>query len=261
MSQAGIIEGFLVVSDLHVGALDQAQDEWADRLNHLASYAYHHQLHLVIAGDLFDWWMDYPSSRPTPYFPFLRKWNQWIDKGLQVTLVPGNHDYWIDETKTLAGIRIKRDSLTLETSFGSIFVFHGDGFDQPARKLKKPWLHRVLQHPWFVSLYQTILSPKAGWKLMAKFSSWKRSPQTSTDRLDSWITTSLPSMDVILAVCGHDHEHRVSKVGEKWYVNLGLFVKDQVALQYKNQTLSLVSVETSIQTAWPHKEIFFSKTL
>lgn len=265
MSKASITEtithdGFLVVSDLHVGAIDQAQDHWPARLESLASYAFHHQLHLVIAGDLFDWWMDYPNARPTSYFPFLEQWRSFTEKGLQITLIPGNHDYWIDDSKTLAGIDIKRESLTLETPFGSIFVFHGDGFDHPTKNLPKPWLHQWLQHPWFVSFYQAILPPKMGWKLMASFSSWKRSPDTSIDRLNQWAQTNIPTMDAIIAVCGHDHEQRITKVGEKWYVNLGLFLEDQVALQYKNQTLSLVRIETSTQTSWPNLKIFHTET-
>lgn len=67
-------------------------------------------------------------------------------------------------------------------------------------------------------------------------------------------------MDAIIAVCGHDHEQRITKVGEKWYVNLGLFLEDQVALQYKNQTLSLVRIETSTQTSWPNLKIFHTET-
>lgn len=253
-------DGFLIVSDLHVGAIDQAQDHWPEKLESLASYALHHQLHLIIAGDLFDWWMDYPQARPISYYSFLKQWQHFVEKGLQITLIPGNHDYWIDDSKTLAGIEIIRESLTLKTPFGSIFVFHGDGFDDLTKDLPKPWLHRWLQHPWFISFYQAIFPPKMGWKLMAHFSSWKRSPDTETDRLDHWAKTYLHSMDAIIAVSGHDHEHRISKVGEKWYVNLGSFLKDQVAFQYKNSTLSLVKVEPSAQLTWPNIKTFHTET-
>ncbi|MDR9388562.1 MAG: metallophosphoesterase family protein [Balneolaceae bacterium] len=251
-------EGFLVVSDLHVGAIDQAQDHWAARLESLASYAFHHRLHLIIAGDLFDWWMDYPTARPISHYPFLKQWQVYIEKGLQITLIPGNHDYWIDDSKTLAGIEIKRELLVLETSIGSVLIFHGDGFDQPAKNLPKPMLHRWLQHPWFIATYQALLPPRVGWKVMAYFSSWKRSPNTSTQRLDLWAQNTLPSLDATIAVCGHDHEHRVSKVDEKWYVNLGLFVKDQVAFQYKNKTLSLVRIGSSSHESWSTLKTFNS---
>jgi UDP-2,3-diacylglucosamine hydrolase len=248
-SHDGLQSDFLIVSDLHVGAIDQPNKTVGNTLEEIATYASKHNLHLVIAGDLFDWWMDYPSERPLSHYGFLEHWKDLIHKGLKITLIPGNHDYWIQKP-VLEGMNIERESMTLDTVFGPVFVFHGDGFTDPSMRLKKPLLHHVLQNPWFISLYQTLFPPHIGWKLMARFSAYKRSSKTSKERLDNWAEVMMPTLDAVVAVCGHDHEHRTRKLGEKWYVNLGFFEKDYMALQYKNETLSLVTKQDTRQESW-----------
>lgn len=247
-------DGFLILSDLHVGAIDQPEKELGNKLEEIATYASKHNLHLVIAGDLFDWWMDYPSDRPIYHYSFLKQWKALINNGLEITLIPGNHDYWI-QAPTLEGIKIERESLTLNTVFGPVFVFHGDGFADSTMRLKKPLLHHLLQNSWFITLYQTLFPPHIGWKLMARFSAFKRSSKTSTERLDTWAEVMVPTLDAIIVVCGHDHEHRTRKLGEKWYVNLGLFERDYIAVKYKNETLSLVTMEDPSQELWVDKTL------
>lgn len=84
---------------------------------------------LVLLGDIFDFWFDYPHFRLKGYEEILQTLDAVRDAGTQLHFVGGNHDIWA------AGYLHERygtraDGEAFETAFGSrrVRLEHGDGY-------------------------------------------------------------------------------------------------------------------------------------
>ena len=51
---------------------------------------------IYLLGDVFDFWFEYKKVIPKGFVRFLGKLAQIIDNGIEVHLIVGNHDLWID---------------------------------------------------------------------------------------------------------------------------------------------------------------------
>ena len=84
------------VSDAHLG-VDPADREAArtarlhDFLNSLVGRA----ASLYIVGDLFDFWFEYRTAIPRRHFPTLVALRKLVESGVPVTMMNGNHDFWL----------------------------------------------------------------------------------------------------------------------------------------------------------------------
>ncbi|MCL2260062.1 MAG: UDP-2,3-diacylglucosamine diphosphatase [Fibromonadales bacterium] len=116
------------ISDAHLGvspagSVPQREDHLIAFLKELEGKA----SHLFIVGDLFEFWYEYNFYAPSKYFRLLRALADLKDKGCEVKLVRGNHDFAI-------GCFFKRE-LGIETCSHFIaelhgrrvYVCHGDG--------------------------------------------------------------------------------------------------------------------------------------
>jgi UDP-2,3-diacylglucosamine pyrophosphatase LpxH len=111
--------------------------------------------HLVIAGDLFHYWWDYPAlstKQAALLEPFLRL----EDQGVTLSFVPGNHDFSYPRQLPLKGHSLP----------DSVKVFHGDEAD---RTLGYRMLSTILRGRPF-GMTMKILGSRLGYfslKLMA----------------------------------------------------------------------------------------------
>jgi len=118
----------IIVADSHFHLIpDQAELQRVTRFLELLGLAAKAD-HLVLLGDIFDFWFDYPHFRLKGYDPILQGLDRVRDTGTRIHFIGGNHDIWA------AGFMHQRYgcSPTGETeiiSFGDrrLQFIHGDG--------------------------------------------------------------------------------------------------------------------------------------
>ena len=115
--------------------------------------------HLILVGDIFDYWFEYKYVVPRGYTRVIGKLADMADHGVKIHLFTGNHDIWIsDYLPKEIGCQIYREPTTLNLLGKEFYIAHGDEFIQndPGFKLIQ-WIFRnkVCQklyasiHPWF----------------------------------------------------------------------------------------------------------------
>lgn len=145
-----------VFSDAHLGANDpERESAKRDKLNELLALVKSRGSHLVILGDLFDFWFEYKYAIPKQQLQVIFKLADLVESGVRVDYVSGNHDFWLgDFLETEAGITIHRESLEVERDGKRLFFIHGDGLAPDDWKYRI--LKRVLRNKVCIALYRLL---------------------------------------------------------------------------------------------------------
>ncbi|NCQ35322.1 hypothetical protein GW813_09700 [bacterium] len=138
----------VILADAHFHLRpDAAESRRIERFLELLE-AIHGVDHLILLGDIFDFWFDYPHFRLDGYDEILQGLDGVRASGTTVHFVGGNHDIWA------AGYLHRRfgsepDGMPLDLQLGDLRVRfdHGDG---------------LLSHDWLYQTFRTIVRTRAG---------------------------------------------------------------------------------------------------
>lgn len=243
----------LFLSDVHIGATtDESGRRSEQDLISLIEFATRNRFRICVLGDLFDYWMEYPDTRPEigeDVLHAFREHNRSVSSTLYIT---GNHDNWTSGYFEKIGFRVEPESSVIELDDLSFFLHHGDGLADPEINLPRPLFHRVLRNERFVSLYQSIFPPEAGIDLMRRFSAMSReNSETDPQRLSEWSEAFLKHTDTDVVISGHDHIPRVETFPFGSYINLGTFYEHRTVALYTNGQLRLVTWSADDQQFQP----------
>lgn len=118
--------------------------------------------HLVILGDLFEFWYEYKHYITKHHFPLFRVLADLVDSGTSVYYLKGNHDFALESFfPENLGIQVCRE-LILELQGKRIFLTHGDGL--PASDKGYRFLRRVLDFSLNRKLFR-LIHPDIGMNL------------------------------------------------------------------------------------------------
>ncbi len=217
-----------VASDVHLGAIpDENESAFLGWLEEAAAVA----PHIVLNGDLFDYWFEYRTVIPRGYTRALGLLADVVDSGVRVDLTGGNHDWWggsyLEEE---IGVRFHREPVRLELAGHRTLLAHGDGLGPGDLGYKL--LKSVLRSPPFRWLYRWIHPDVASWIAgRASATHSRQHPPTDDERtrseiLAEWALDRLSrDRDLDLVVLGHTHVPRMdASDGGGWYVNTGDWV-------------------------------------
>jgi len=139
-------------SDLHLG-MQPADDsfrreklfvEWLEEIRSDAR-------ELWLLGDVFDYWFEYKKVVPRGFTRFLGTLASLSDDGVEIHLLPGNHDIWVfDYLTTEIKMQVHRKSLRREWNKHKFYLGHGDGLhpgDLGYKMLQGIFKNRMVQ--WF----------------------------------------------------------------------------------------------------------------
>ena len=116
-------------SDFHLGIPDKESSlarerkiiRWLDEIKHDAA-------HIMLVGDIFDFWYEYRKVIPKGFIRFQGKLAELIDLGIPITFFSGNHDIWMfDYFTEELGIPVYRRSKEVQINELKLLVGHGDG--------------------------------------------------------------------------------------------------------------------------------------
>lgn len=245
----------LFLSDVHIGAFDKDVDHIIQRdLISLINHCADQNINIHILGDLFDYWMEYPSWRPALGQDVLKALHKFAQKVAPVNYITGNHDNWTNGYFKGLGFNVSNEFFDLSLYGKRLFLHHGDGLKDLSYGLPRPFMHRLLRNKMFVKMYQSILPPKSGMRVMKAFSDYsKRRAYCDPSILDSWAENFLAASNYDIVISGHDHQPRVLNFTHGTYINLGTFFNDRSVAIYNNGTLELVVWNATRKTLSPFK--------
>ena len=247
--------GHLFLSDVHIGAFDGDLEKVVRQdLIKLLHYCAEDGLQIHILGDLFDYWMEYPSWKPPLGKDVLEVFKEYSETTAPVNFITGNHDNWTSGYFEDLGFNVTSEFLDLTINANRFFLHHGDGLKDSSYDLPRPLMHRILRNKMFVKLYQSLLPPRSGIRLMKAFSDYsKRRAYCDPSVLDKWAEQFLSASDYDYVLCGHDHQPRVIHFEHGTYVNLGTFFEDRTVALHNNGVLELVVWDAAQNTFYPYE--------
>lgn len=218
-----------VVSDAHLGHAPEAVGAtFRTFLHSLPEVADH----LVINGDLFDFWFEYRRVIPRAAFPTLAALSDLRAQGVRLTVTGGNHDRWGgDFWSREMDATFHSGAVELELAGRRTFLAHGDGLAE-SRRLSRI-MHGITSHPLTASLFR-LLHPDVGFWLADRLSGILAEQTKSAEALAKAAATQesfaveLMSRrpDLELVILGHTHHPVVREVApRRWYLNSGAWME------------------------------------
>jgi len=127
---------------------------------------------IFLLGDLFDFWFEYRHAIPKGHFRILRTLADFVDAGVPVHYIGGNHDFWCgSHLSREIGAQVHTKPVALRRQDRHLFLAHGDALgpgDHGYRLLKA-----VLRHPLAIGLYRMV-HPDLGIPLAHRLSTTSR---------------------------------------------------------------------------------------
>lgn len=224
-------ETVVVVSDVHLG---HAPEPVASAFHRFLDVVPDLGSHLVVNGDLFDFWFEYGAVIPRHAFPTLSALDRVRRRGVRITVTGGNHDRWGGEFwRQQLGAEFHRAGVTVPLAGWRTFLAHGDGLAE--RHLMARAMHRVTRWPVTAALFRW-LHPDLGFRLVDLMSrtladqtrdpaALDRAAASQEDFARAYLEAHA---DVDLVVLGHTHRPALVQVGSgggRWYVNPGAWME------------------------------------
>jgi len=185
--------------------------------------------HLVVNGDLFEFWFEYRSVIPRHLFPTLEALAALRRAGVRLTLTGGNHDrwggpFWREQLRA----EFHPDAVELELAGHRALVTHGDGV--AGGELGARLLHAVTRWRPTAAAFRA-LHPDWGYALVRRLSprlAGRRDPaiiEGAANAQAEWARKQLQQRrDLELLVMGHTHSPQLDQVEPgRWYLNPGAF--------------------------------------
>jgi len=218
----------IVVADAHLGQVPPAVGK--------AFHTFLEEIpqpgdHLILMGDLFDFWFEYSSVIPRKHFATVAKLQEVRARGTPITFVGGNHDRWGGSFFTQdLGIAFFRGDAELDLGGRRAFITHGDGLTE--QHWSGALMHRVLRHPITVAVFR-VLHPTIGFWIADLFSRHLADNTKDREVLDRaaaaqrrWAADFLNRRaDVQLVIMAHTHRPVVDRLPDgRAYLNPGAFL-------------------------------------
>ncbi|MEX0680833.1 MAG: metallophosphoesterase [Balneolales bacterium] len=244
------VRSYLFLSDVHLGAFSKVKNlELEQQIIRLISFCEEHDLNIILLGDFFDYWMEYPGYIPDIGKQVMKRFYEHHRLTDSHTLyLTGNHDNWTTGYLERLGFDVEHEYRIIDNGEVTFMVLHGDGLNDPDMNLPRPATHRLLRKPYFTSMYQRLLPPRAGLACMKWFSGCKRiiekksSAQNQRKMLDSWAKHKVIDDDTIQAIVyGHHHSPFLWSQQGNVCMNCGYFGRDKTAGLYTNREFSIVT--------------------
>ena len=234
------------ISDVHIGVRRTEEENkrlaiFLNFLEQIQEYA----KSIFFVGDLFDFWFEYKYVIPKAHFIVLHSLAKLREKGIDITYLAGNHDFWLGSfLKQELGIDTYQDTWEGEIDGKNFFLFHGDGVAK--RDVGYRFMKRIFRSKLTIWLYR-LLHPDFGIPLAHKVSGTSRN-YTKTinlkdekDYLDFAREKFKNGHDFVLM--GHRHLPLYHEDGDKVYINLGDWLEKYTYARFDGIKLELLTHE------------------
>jgi len=218
----------VVVADAHLGqvpvAIQTAFHAFLERVPQPGD-------HLLIDGDLFDFWFEYGAVIPRKHFTSIAKLQACRARGVAITFVGGNHDRWGGKFLTDdLGLTFYGGEAEVDLAGRRAFVAHGDGFTEQHWSAKV--MHRVTRYPITIWSFRHLHPDIGFWiaaKLSGKLADTTKDPAVLDRAAEAqrvWAIALLRRRpDLRLVVMAHTHRPQLETLPDgRAYLNPGAFL-------------------------------------
>ena len=208
--------------------------------------------HLVIAGDLFEFWYEYRYYVTRSHIDLFSALLRLVKHGTKVHILTGNHDFaYGDFFPSTLGVNVHK-SLILDLDGTRIFVSHGDGVAKSDRGYR--FLRKVLDFPLNRKLF-SLLHPDIGMSI-ARFvgRNSRKIGESRKIRLDEYLEWGKSTLEVnqcSLCIHGHHHIAGIWDVEGGKVASPGEWIWNPAYLKFEDGKLSLHKIERGTQELTP----------
>jgi UDP-2,3-diacylglucosamine hydrolase len=215
-------------SDTHLGlGLPQEQKERQDLVLSFLHSIQHDCEKLFIVGDLFDYWFEYNTVIPRPFYRILSALYEMVQQNIQIEYLMGNHDFGHQNFfRDELGIPVHATDKEYILHGKKFYIAHGDGkaYNDTGYLI----LRRILRSPVNKKLFQ-FLHPDMG---IALASGASHSSRAYTDQkeygqkkdgLRDFAEKKIVQEGFDYVIMGHRHKAEKTHFGREGgaYINLG----------------------------------------
>lgn len=202
---------------------------------------------LYLVGDIFDYWFEYHSAVPKGYFRLLATLDDFVQSGIEVHYLKGNHDLWhFSYLQEQIGLKMYDGPITISVGNKKIYVAHGDGLGKGDLKYKL--IKNILTNSICQRLFATI-HPTIGLPIMKIMSSWSRAShdnnidaiEANKIQIDHSESILKHDQHIDYFIMGHRHyplTHILSNQKSR-YINLGDWMSHFTYLVWDGSTFEL----------------------
>jgi UDP-2,3-diacylglucosamine hydrolase len=188
---------------------------------------------IILLGDIFDYWFEYPSVVPRGHTRLLGKFAELSDQGIKFIYFTGNHDFWIrNYFSDEFGFEILRKPESFSINGKKVFIGHGDGLGP------KDYSYKVMKAVFEAPVNRWLwsrLHPNFSFWLAGKVSSRSRAANGDRDevfhgeereRLIQFSRKMLETEHFDYFIFGHRHLPLTVELNENsTYINTGEWIK------------------------------------
>ena len=235
---------YIIVSDFHIKFKENEDDI---NRRHLVE-AFLNSLvgnvdGLILAGDIFDLWVEWGKVIIKNYFNILRIFDNLKQSGTRLVFIKGNHDFWFsDFLKKEIGFEVYEKYFAEEINGKKLFISHGDMYTK--NDLRYSVFSRLVRTKTAQSIFR-LLHPDIALSFGNKLSRTSRTRKNSQKLLEIKekcliATAEKLSKDYDLIVFGHTHNPMRKDFDSSVYINCGdwinhnsfcYFDEDKIELQ------------------------------
>ncbi len=218
------------ISDAHIGRhYGELEARKKRLLLELFDRVRQERAHLIINGDLFDFWFDYQTVIPRKCFWLCHALNILTDAGIQIQMIPGNHDFWMSHFfQEEMGIAVHHQPIGLTLQGRRVFIAHGDGM--AANDTRYRAMRQIIRHPLAIGLYRWV-HPDFGIWVADTFSHRGGKKHSLRNRRIKPTDYHAVAQDYLrqgfdVVIFGHTHQPELVQFAEGVYLNIGNWIED-----------------------------------
>lgn len=228
-------------SDAHLGIGSAEEDRAKEqRIIRFLDFVKQDATQVFIVGDLFDYWFEYRTVVPKGYVRLMGKIAELADRGIELTFLAGNHDFWLrDYFSKELGMEVFLDPIERIIGGKRFYIDHGDGLIKDDRGYR--FLKRILRNRINIWLYSWIHPDIAG--KIARWTSGTSRQYTGNRKYEDADMTEFASRKIQegfdVVIMGHHHQSGFKKLGNGVYVNLGDWIRENTYAVFDGRTVAL----------------------
>ena len=229
-----------VISDVHLGTYGCHAKELVNYLQSISPQV------LILNGDIIDGWQFSKSYFPSTHMSVIKEILHFVTKGTRVIYITGNHDEMLRRySETSLGNFILADKYLMEIDGKTIWVFHGDVFDNTTKgsakilaKLGGKGYDLLILLNSFINFISKLFG---GEKLSfsKKIKNGVKKAITYINNFENTVAELAIEKKYDYVICGHIHqpEKRIIETenGKVIYLNSGDWIENLSALEYNNK--------------------------
>jgi UDP-2,3-diacylglucosamine hydrolase len=166
------------ISDVHLSFIDSKEEKLKrSKLIDFFKRIENDAESLFILGDLFDFWFEWYHVVPKYFFPILFQIRKLVDKGVEVVLLAGNHDFKLDGyLNSSVGMITYSDCHSFTLNNKKFFLTHGDGWG--SGDLGYKIMKKIIRNPASIFLFRTLIPADMGMWIARLISNTSRTVKT-----------------------------------------------------------------------------------